>query len=45
MLCGFVGIGAEEIPGSIPGLEISNEDLSEHWIVERTEDVWTGRFD
>lgn len=38
------GVGTEKILRSIPGLEISNEGMSEHWVGERTGDIWIGRF-
>lgn len=37
-------MGTEKILRSIPGLEISNEGMSEHWVGERTGDIWIGTF-
>ena len=41
---GFIGMGTEKILRSTPGLEIINEGMSEHWVGERTGDIWIGRF-
>ena len=40
----FIGMSTEKILRSIAGLEISNEGMSEHWVGEKTGDVWIGRF-